>query len=74
MSDVSAILREIDRAGLATSVHRMGDYVELHAVPVPDAETIHIARVEGDCDIGLLLAARELARMCGIEHQADSCG
>lgn len=64
---IASILREIDRAGFATSVHRMGDYVKLHAIRVPHAEVVHIARAEGDCDVGLLLGARELARMCGID-------
>jgi hypothetical protein len=67
ISAVASIHREIDRAGFATSVHRMGDYVEFHAVPLPNAETVHVARVQGDTDATAYLAACELARMCGIE-------
>ena len=43
-----AILRQIESLGYATSVHRMGDYCELHAVQVPAGEPVHIARVDGD--------------------------
>jgi hypothetical protein len=32
------ILRQIELLGYATSVHRMGEYAELHAVKLPDGE------------------------------------
>jgi hypothetical protein len=44
------ILRYIQSLGDATSVHRMGDYVKLHAVPLPAGEPVRIARVEGNGD------------------------
>src|SRR5688572_12331230 len=42
---VSAILRQVDSLGYATSVHRMGDYVEMHAMLLADPELLG-ARVQ----------------------------
>jgi hypothetical protein len=50
---VSSILREIGNAGFATSVHLMRNYVELRALPLVRAEVVHVARVDGHCEIGL---------------------
>ena len=45
----------------------MGDYCELHAVKLPEAELVHIARTDGDSDQDVYLAACALAGMCGVE-------
>ena len=45
----------------------MGAYCELHAVKLPEAEVVHIARADGDSDDDVYLAACELARMCGVD-------
>ena len=63
----AAILRHVESAGDATSVHRMGAYCELHAVRKPDAGEVHIARAEGDGDEEVYRAACELARMVGVD-------
>jgi hypothetical protein len=42
------ILRHLESLGFLTSVHRMGEYCELHAVKLPEAEVVHIARADGD--------------------------
>ena len=60
------LLRLIESRRFATSVHRMGDYVELHAVVLPAGEPVYIARVEGDSDYDVARAAQELAEMCGV--------
>jgi len=59
-----SILRRIETHGYATSVHRMGDYCELHAVPLPAGKPLHLSRVDGDSDDDVYMAACELARMC----------
>jgi hypothetical protein len=61
-----AILRQIEAMGHATSAHRMGRYVELHAVRLTAEEMPHVARCEGDGDEELCLAACELAGMVGL--------
>jgi hypothetical protein len=63
----AAILKHIESAGFATSVHRMDDYCELHAVPVPKGEPVYISRVDADGPDDLYLAACELARICRVE-------
>jgi hypothetical protein len=71
------ILRHLELLGFLTSVHRMGDYCELHAVKLPNAEIVHIARADGDRDEDVFLAACELARMCGVEldgFRRSRCG
>jgi hypothetical protein len=61
-----AILRHIEFLGYATSVHRMGEYCELHAVPIPAGEPVYLSRVDGDSDGGVYRAVCALARMCGV--------
>lgn len=63
----AAILRHLDSLGYATSIHRMGDYVELHAVPLPAGEPLYIARVDGDSGDDVYRAACELAALCGVD-------
>ena len=60
------VLRQIESLGFATSVHRMGDYCELHAVTVPAGEPVYLVRVDGDSADDVFLAACELALMCGV--------
>jgi hypothetical protein len=60
------ILRHIKSMGFATSVHRMGDYCEVHAVPLPAGEPVYVSRVDGDGPDELYVAACELARMVGV--------
>ena len=43
------------------------DYCELHAVPLPAGEPVHIARLDGDSDDDVYRAACELAGMCGVD-------
>jgi hypothetical protein len=62
----TSILRQIESLGYATSVHRMGDYVELHAVRPPDGDDLKIARAEGDGDDVVYRAVYALAAMCGV--------
>jgi hypothetical protein len=57
------ILRRIEAAGYATSVHHMRRYVELHAVHLSGDHIPHVARAEGDGEQELYLAARALAQM-----------
>ena len=61
------ILRHIESLGFATSVHRMGAYCELHAMPIPVGEPVYLPRVDGDSDEDVDRAACELARMCGVD-------
>jgi hypothetical protein len=65
----ATILRQIESAGYATSVHRMGQRCELHAVRKRDVGEVHIARAEGDGDEQVYLAACELARMVGVDME-----
>jgi hypothetical protein len=63
-----SILAQIKSLGYATSVHRMGDYIEMHAVELAHPENQHIARVVGsdgpdECD----RCAAMLAQMVGID-------
>ena len=44
----SGIIQRIESLGYATSVHLMGDYVEMHAVKLDAPDEVHIARSEGD--------------------------
>jgi hypothetical protein len=60
-------LRQIESLGFLTSVHRMGDYCELHAAKLPDGEPVYIARSDADTEDGVSAAACELARMCGVD-------
>src|SRR5687768_9666580 len=60
------ISRQIEARGFATSVHRMGDYVELRAVQLPAGDLVYIARVDGDSDHDVERATHELAVMCGV--------
>ena len=62
----AAILRQIDTAGYATSVHHMRRYVELHAIHLSGDGVPHVARAEGDGEQELYLAARALAEMVGV--------
>ena len=66
MEHYTAILRELEAGGFATSVHRMVSYCELRAVKVPAGEPICIARCDDDSDAGVMVAARQLAKMCGV--------
>ena len=61
------ILQQIEAIGYATSVHRMGAYCELHAVPLPAGEPLYLSRVDGETDEDVNVAALELARMCGVK-------
>jgi hypothetical protein len=45
----AAILRQVESLGYATSVHRIRDYVEMHAVPLADSEHLVLVR-DGDGD------------------------
>jgi hypothetical protein len=60
------VLRRIESHGYATSLHIMGDYCELHAVPLPTGEPVFVSRVDGDGPEDLFVAACELARMVGV--------
>ena len=65
MSDPAPYLLDIESRGYATSVHRMGEYVEPHAVKLPAGEPVHIERVIGGVsDAEVMRAAFELACMC----------
>ena len=66
MDPYARILLQIEALGYAASVHRMGAYVELHAVPLAGDE-VKIVRVEGDSDDAVYRGACELAAMCGID-------
>src|SRR6476660_7617764 len=48
MGITSTIIAQIEALGFAVSVHRMGDYCEMHAVLLADPDQQHIARVDGD--------------------------
>ena len=52
-----SVLRQVETLGYAVSVHRMGEYVELHAVPLDGEPPIHMSRCDGDGDDELYLAA-----------------
>jgi hypothetical protein len=69
MTDTAdALIRQIEVLGYAVSVHRMGDYVEMHAVFLKDPELVLIARCgDGDGEKEIRVAACELARMVGID-------
>ena len=43
---MSAITKQIETLGYIVSTHRMGDYIELHAVPTGEGE-LKIARNVG---------------------------
>lgn len=62
----TTILRHLESFGFFTSVHRMGNYCQLHAAKLPDGVPVYIARSDDDTEGGLFLAACELARMCGV--------
>jgi hypothetical protein len=64
----AVVLRHIESLGFATSVHRMCEYCELHAVTVPAGEPVYLVRVDGDSDDDVFLAACEMAAMCGSEE------
>ncbi len=66
-SITAAILRHIESLGYAVSVHRMGDYCEIHAVFLADPDQQHITRLDGDSDEDACRTARLLAGMVGIE-------
>ena len=57
------VLKLIESFGYATTVHRMGDYVELHAVSLPTGDPVFQSRADGDSDDLVYVAALELARM-----------
>ena len=59
----SHIISRVEEAGYAVSVHRMREYVELHAVSLTGEEPVHIARCEGDSDDTARQAALSLAEM-----------
>lgn len=65
---VRAILRTIERADFHVSVHRMIDYVEMHAVPCIDpASVLHLASVDGGKGPEQVRrCAAELARAGGV--------
>ena len=64
------LINRMERGGYAVSVHRMGHYVELHAVQLKLPCAQHIARVaDGDEEEHLYHCVRELARMVGIKPQ-----
>jgi hypothetical protein len=61
MTTARAILQQIEALGYAVSVHRMREYVELHAVALSGDEIPHVARCEGDGDEATYQAACALA-------------
>lgn len=63
-----ALIHRIECNGYAVSVHRMGDYIEMHAVQLKEPCTQHIATVwDGDGEEHLYHCCIELARLVGIE-------
>jgi hypothetical protein len=66
MSTADAILHQIKALGYAVSVHRMREYVELHAVHLTGDEIPHVARCEGDGDDQVYQAACARAEMVGM--------
>lgn len=63
MTDAAFILRGIEWRGYAVSVHRMREYVELHAVSLTGDGPVHIARCEGDSGDKVRQDALALAEM-----------
>ena len=63
-----ALIHPIELGGYAVSVHRMGDYVEMHAVRLKEPCPQHIATVwDGDGEEHLYRCCIELARLVGIQ-------
>lgn len=62
---MSATVKQIESLGYVVTTHRMGDYIELHAVPLGDGE-LKIARIEGDGENELYRVECALAEMVGI--------
>jgi hypothetical protein len=68
VSLTDSIIRVIEGAGCAVSVHRMPGYVEMHAVPLSgDVEQQKISRCADDEDEAVFRAAAALAEMVGID-------
>ena len=66
----AAVLAQIRSLGYAVSVHRMGWYVEMHAVLVadPTPDNVHLARsLDGDDEAQAHRTACALAGMVGID-------
>ena len=61
------IIRHLDELGYACSVHDMGDYVEAHAVALPDGEPLYLVRVEGNTETDVFSAVCELAEAVGVD-------
>jgi hypothetical protein len=70
-SDLTDVLiHRIETGGYAVSVHRMGDYVEVHAVQLKLPCPQHVATVwDGDGREHLYHCCIELARMVGIDRR-----
>ena len=55
-------LKHIESVGYATSVHRMGEYCELHAKPIPAGEPVYLSwNGDRDADFYVPEAASALA-------------
>jgi hypothetical protein len=65
-----ALVQQMERAGFAVSVHRMGDYVETHAVQLKEPCPQHIATVwDGDGEEHLYRCVLELAKLVSIDPE-----
>lgn len=66
------VLDQIEAISYATSVHRMRDYVEMHALELQNPDNQHIARVvEGDGAEACDKCACLLAEMLGITRKEN---
>jgi hypothetical protein len=63
----AVILRTLRRWASLPASTAWGTTASCHAVKLPEAELVHIARTDGDSDQDVYLAACALAGMCGVE-------
>jgi hypothetical protein len=65
---VSGHFEQVESLGYATSVHRLGEYVEMHAVPLANPEQLVLVRDgDGDDAAACYRCACALAEAVGID-------
>ena len=64
----AAILKQIESLGYVTSVHRMRDYVEMHALRPSNTDELYLARDgDGDDEVACYRCACALAEAVGLD-------
>ena len=71
---LAAVLERIEALGYSTSMNREAGGCELLAVKLPTGQPAYSVRVDGDSDEDVDAAARELARMVGVDPEAGARG